>query len=114
MKTMILNLLKEKSEGITFIEIENMFDDNKIDYKGNSVVGPSRYKNIYYWINISDEFSDAIIELKEENKIKLSVCNVVVYLVDGKIIRFPLAKKPIQYEDPHWLPIIIKMEGVKI
>jgi hypothetical protein len=114
MKAMILNLLKERSEGISFAQIEDMFEDNNINYNGDNVVGPSRYKNMYYWINMSDEFSETIIQLKEEDKIKLSVCNVIIYMADGKIIKYPLAKQAIQYEEPHWLPVIIKMKEVKI
>jgi hypothetical protein len=114
MKAMILNLLKERSEGISFAQMENMFDDNSIDYNGDHIIGSSKYKNIYYWLNMSDDFSHAIIELRKEDKIEFNECNVIIYLADGKIIKYPLARKAIQYEEPHWLPTIIKMKEVKI
>jgi hypothetical protein len=114
MKAMILNLLKERSEGISFAQIENMFDDNDIDYNGDHIIGSSKYKKIYYWLNMSDDFSSAIIELRKEDNIEFSECNVIIYLADGKIIKYPLARKAIQYEEPHWLPVIIKMKEVKI
>ncbi|WP_428025084.1 hypothetical protein [Arcobacter sp.] len=115
MKAMILNLLKEKrSEGISFAQIENMFDDNNIDYNGDHIIRSSKYKKIYYWLNMSDDFSRAIIELRKEDKIEFSECNVIIYLADGKIIKDPLARKAIEYKEPHWLPVLIKMKEVKI
>lgn len=121
MKAMILNLIKEKGS-ISFAEIENMFDDKDIEYNGDSVIGPSKYKMIHYWINMSDIFASSIIELREENKIEFNPCDIMFYFIDGKILKYPIVTKKYQYEEPHWLPIMInfsqeeklKREGAKI
>ena len=122
MKHMILNLIKEKKGNVSFAEIENMFDKHDIEYNGDNVIGPGKYKTIYYWMNMSNDFSSAIIELREENKIKFDPCDIVVYLADGKILKYSIVIKPCQYKEPHWLPIIIdfspeeklKREGAKL
>lgn len=122
MKYMILNLIKEKKGCVSFAEIENMFDNYDIEYNGDNVVGPSKHKTIYYWMNMSDIFATAIIELREENKIKFKPCDIIVYLADGKILKYPIVRTLRQYEEPHWLPIIInfspeeklKREGVNL
>lgn len=105
-KELILDLL-EKNDFINFIDIENELEKNNINYEGNEVIGPRNYKNIYYWINMSINYSDSIIDLKNEKIIKFTGCPIYTYFASGKILKFPILTKKEQYKTPHWLPVII-------
>ena len=108
-KKLILDLL-EKNDFINFIDIENELEKNNINYEGNEVIGPKNYGTVHYWINMSSDFADSIIDLKNEKIIKFIVCPISVYFISGKILKFPIVEKKQIYDKPHWLPITIELK----
>jgi hypothetical protein len=109
-KELIYNLLKDRNDLITdFINIEEMLDKNNIDFEGDSILSTSNYGDIYFWVGMSQDFADAIIELKEEEKIDFEACGLGIYLLGGKVLKFPIVEKKQIYDKPHWLPVIIKL-----
>ena len=105
-KELILDLL-EKNDFINFADIENELEKNNINYEGNEVINPINYKNIYHWINMSIDFADSIIDLKNEKIITFTGCPVSIYFLSGKILKIPVATKKEQYKIPHWLPVVV-------
>jgi hypothetical protein len=109
-KELIYNFLKDRNDLITdFINIEEMLDKNNIDFEGDSIIRTSNYGYIYFWVGMSQDFADAIIELKEEEKIDFEACGLGIYLLGGKVLKFPIVGKKKIYDKPHWLPVIIKL-----
>jgi hypothetical protein len=109
-KELIYNFLKDRNDLITdFINIEEMLDKNNIDFEGESILSTSNYGDIYFWVGMSQDFADAIIELKEEEKIDFEACGLGIYLLGGKVLKFPIVGKKKIYDKPHWLPVIIKL-----
>lgn len=35
-----------------------------------------------------------------------------MYIIDGRLLQLPTAKKMVQYKEPHWLPITFSKRGV--
>jgi hypothetical protein len=105
-KKLILDLL-EKNDFINFVDIEIMLEENNINYEGDEVISPINYKNIYHWINMSVDYADSIIDLKNEKIIKFTGCHINIYFLSGKLLKFPIATKKEQYKIPHWLPVVI-------
>ena len=98
MKTKILNLLKEKGSGRSFVEL------SKIDgFTGNNNF-EIEDKKIILWQNISSEAINAITELIEEKKIEMVSTSTLVYHADGKILTFPIAKQFRRYQKLRWFP----------
>lgn len=110
-KKLVLNFLKERNDLINdFIVIEEMLEENNINFEGDSMIHTSNYGQILFWVNMSQDFADAIIELKEEEKIDFEACGLGIYLLGGKVLKLPIVEKKKIYDKPHWLPVIIKLK----
>lgn len=66
-------------------------------------------KNIVFWANISDVAVDALNELLRDKQIDLTPCNPLIYMVDGVMLTYPVAKKAMAYKSPHWCPITLQL-----
>jgi len=102
LKNQILNFVK-KRRYVSFVEIEREFG------KGEEMLyDPDT--NIVYWGNLKPEVCDAIIELINEGKLYIRPCTVFVYLVDGKVLGLPIARRIRKYKRLHWLPVVLDIE----
>jgi len=89
--------------GTSFAELERIFNE---EFKGTSIFG-LRDQNIYFWINMNQEFINAMRELIKENKLKMEKCYIITYLMDGKCLTLPIAKRTGHvFTKPHWLPLV--------
>ncbi len=64
--------------------------------------------DLLLWSNMSEEATNALIELQKENKIEMEPCSAFIYLVDGMSLRLPVATshRPKKgYKKRHWLPV---------
>jgi len=64
--------------------------------------------NILLW-TVSVEAADALKELLQKDVIYLSYCSPLIYMIDGKGLNLPYAKRRVHYKEPHWLPITMSM-----
>jgi len=57
------------------------------------------------WSGVSEIFVDAFFSLR--GKIKLSPTIPLIYMMDGKFLRLPVAANPRKkaYKKPHWMPV---------
>jgi hypothetical protein len=60
--------------------------------------------NILLW-TVSVEAAVAFKELLQKEVINLSSCSPLIYMIDGKGLNLPYAKRRVHYKEPHWLPI---------
>lgn len=66
-----------------------------------------RASNILLWDRVSRDGCDAIGELKRERLIEMRPAPVLVYLCDGKVLGYPIAKRARHYRDLRWAPVTL-------
>ena len=101
MKNKIIDLLRKKGSGRSFVELSEI-----AGFKGDLWFGEGD-KNIIYWFEMSSEAINAINELRKEDKIILVSTSPLVYHADGSVPTFPLAKQDRKYKSPRWQPCAI-------
>lgn len=99
----IAGFVREKRGGVSFVEIERLFDESEI--RGDYAIGNPR--NCVWWAGMSKELVDAISLCLGRGEIAAKPTDILVYLIDGKTMRFSLAKRPPAggYKEPRWLPV---------
>lgn len=99
LKQQILDLINEKNN-VSFVELENI-----PGFKGDYVW--DTHLNIILWQGISLEGIKCLQDLLIENKIDLADAGILTYIVDGKVLNVPLAKKCTRkYNKTHWFPVM--------
>jgi hypothetical protein len=58
---------------------------------------------------MSHELCQIIQDLMSERIIKCSPTEWLVYMADREILLLPLATELIQYQEPHWLPVVFDL-----
>ena len=65
--------------------------------------------NLVIWAGMSKTLMDALNIIRPQTELKS--CHLFVYLVDGAMLRMPVAKRPPKkgYSDsnPHWVPTVL-------
>ena len=64
--------------------------------------------NIVLWAGLSAEAADALKVLLEAGERHFRPTSAPVYLCDGTMLRYPLAKRTMLYKTPHWCPCVLK------
>jgi hypothetical protein len=102
MKDEMLRFITEQTQ-VTFAELTKHLGKQSEGDCG-MFVGDS---NILLWIGVSAQFVTAFSELKEGNLITMTPTEVMTYVVDGKMLNYPIAKSKASYKAPHWLPVVL-------
>jgi hypothetical protein len=64
--------------------------------------------NIVFWGGISEEAVDALNALVYvEKRAHWHPCTPLIYLIDGAMVRLPIARKMKVYKKPHWCPMTL-------
>ena len=87
----------------TFVELIRRFPKF---FDGKESLLYNNYKNIFLWRGMKREFTQVIKELFDEEKIMVRPISPLVYVYDGKVMALPIAKRRLNYKEPHWLPVI--------
>lgn len=105
----ILDLIHRKP-GTSFMEIEKMFEQEGITYKGEEALSIRDDSNIIIWNGWNTKLVDVFVDLVSEGLILMKPVNPVLYMVDGTdepIFKLPLPEElHINYNKPHWLPVM--------
>lgn len=95
---------------VSFAELER----NLAHFEGDHILEHGDYKNIIYWTGMSEVTTKAFIELLKAQAIKMTPCsNTLVYMIDGRMLTWPLVKRAMAYKNPRWLPVTLSVEGQK-
>jgi len=64
--------------------------------------------NVILWINVSRDFSEALVAAMGSKRIQHKPAPFLVYFIDGICLDLPLAKRPPKsgYKKPHWCPVV--------
>lgn len=100
-KLELVALIKKRT-GVSFVEIEDYFEEKGFEYRGSIVICRNN-ENIVIWDGWNKKASDLIHELLESNLIRMTPTDELVYYVDGKILTLPIfrGKRPFK----QWLPV---------
>jgi len=104
LKQDILNLITER-RWVSFAELANHIPG----FKGDLILlfpATERYSNICLWSGISDAAAHAIADLQETKAIHPSPSCAMTYLLDGGLLKMPIAKSFRHYKKMHWLPVV--------
>ncbi|WP_376698737.1 pathogenicity island protein [Staphylococcus hominis] len=111
LKCKILSYISNNS-GTSFVEIENIFEENNYKYNGNVAFCNSKNTNIIFWTGWKQEAINIILELLNDKKIEMESCELLIYLVDGKRLKLPILNKPSDAKELCWLPVSFKIKEV--
>lgn len=75
-------------------------------FKGDYAFYSNKKKNIVLWDGLSEEAGQALEQLINSYKITMKPTMLLVYLIDGMFLGYPIARRVRDYKKPHWLPIV--------
>ena len=96
----------QENEGASFVELENLLEDT-IPVDGNQTLYSTIDPKINFWDGISQAFVNAFAGALDTGNVHYHPCSQMVYMVDGKGLDLPLAKRPPEggYADERWMPV---------
>lgn len=100
----LVEFVRYKGGNVSFIEFQNEFPE----IKGNENFGQPSF-NLLFWPNVTIEFIEAIDSLIKEDKLMFSPCEPLVYVGDGIVFDFPVAKEFKRYEGLRWYPMVFSV-----
>ena len=106
MKHILLNYINKKGN-VSFVEIEELFEKHSYNYKGDYILKLNGYDNIVMWDGWNNEAIGLIKTLMQKRVIELNSCNVMIYVIDGKSLSYPIAQKLKSYKQEHWIPVVL-------
>lgn len=106
MKQEILEYVRHYN-GVSFAELSRSIQGFKGEYA--MFLGAPETQNIMLWNGMSQEAVDALNELIQEKAILYRGCSLLIYLVDGTFLDYPLVKRRMSYKKPHWWPVVINV-----
>ena len=90
----------ETHQHASFVELCNMipgFEGDKIWYLDHGIL---------LWDGCSEEAIETMIPLMMSGAISFTVAHPLVYIIDGFLPSYPIAKSPTKvYKKYHWLPV---------
>ena len=98
----LVKMIKDK-KGVSFVEIEDYFDEVGFDYHGKEQLNSSKNNKIIYWSDWNKQACELISELLKNKQIEMTPTPLWVYLVDGKVLAVPVYEKNKSFEQ--WLPV---------
>lgn len=97
----------EYYDWVSIAELTHWYDDQA---KGDYQWVTESDDNMIFYAGLSEKLISALRELLREKKVHLHPASLLTYLVDGGMLKLPLARKPPRggYKELHWLPICLR------
>lgn len=91
----------------SLVEVERVLEARGVDTKGSLAVAPDRLAemNIFIWFGASEAFAEVLREIKP--LVDIAATQMLVYVIDGKAFRCPVAKQARIYKEEHWFPVVL-------
>lgn len=86
---------------VTFVELERYFGE----FSGEYTWWLDGRCNLLLWSGMSEVFIDTLSALLKRGAVVMRPASLLTYLVDGCILKLPLAKGRYRYRTPHWVPV---------
>lgn len=99
----LVKMIKDKG-GVSFVEIENFFDEIGFDYHGEEELNHSENNKIVFWSGWNEQACKLLVELLKDKSIKMAPTTALVYYADGKVLTLPVYNKRRRREQ--WFPVV--------
>lgn len=90
-----------EKDAVSFAEIERKFGSGGWSFTIESL------GEAWFWFNLTEKTYKALNELYSEKKILFYPSSRLVYLIDGIVPTYPMAKRGKYYKTTHWMPVVI-------
>lgn len=99
-----LNLAKhvKKHKQVTFVEIEQFFENNRFNYKGDKEICTDDRK-IVIWGGWNVLAIKIMHDLTKSKIIEMNEAELLNYLFDGKVLKYPVYQGVRNYKQ--WIPV---------
>ena len=97
----LVKLIKHK-KGVSFVEIENYFDEIEFKYQGDISIC-RKNENIILWSGWNTRATGLLYDLLNSELITMSPTNELIYYIDGGVLTLPVYKSKRSYAQ--WLPV---------
>ena len=95
------------ARGNSFVDLENAFAWAGLDYAGELEL--VKTGNIVLWAGWNEAATAALFDLESTGRVHFYPTSAFTYLADGKIVNYPIAKRPRHhYKTPRWAPACIE------
>lgn len=99
----IVAFITERGGGVSFVELEREFPE---EFEGQEhALDLADCDNIVLWQPVSLAMTAALNSATENGRILMKATQPIVYAIDGKMLRLPLASKARHYKKPRWLRV---------
>lgn len=97
----LVKLIKHKT-GVSFVEIENYFDEIGFKYQGDISIC-RKNETIILWSGWNTRATELLYDLLNSELITMSPTNELIYYIDGEVLTLPVYKSKRSYAQ--WLPV---------
>ena len=97
----LVKLIKHKT-GVSFVEIENYFDEIGFKYQGDISIC-RKNETIILWSGWNTRATELLYDLLNSELITMSPTNELIYYIDGEVLTLPVYKSKRLYAQ--WLPV---------
>jgi len=102
MRKEIIDAIRKTRGGTSFVELENI--PGSVGEKALFAA-----ENLVIWLGLSEKFVDSFNGLFRDGMIDIKPTSTLVYMIDGKALSIPLAKRIKPYKNLRWLPVVINL-----
>lgn len=107
MAKIIYDFIK-KHGGVSFVEVENLFRENRFDYKGKLMLGTPA-PNIVIWLFWNEAAVDVMTKVIGMGA-AFTCTSPLIYYYDGAAPNLPIAQTTRGYKkEVHWLPVVLNV-----
>lgn len=99
----------ESHDWVSFVEAERVAAEHGVSGESGHGLESSTVNNVVFWVG-GEAFIELMRHVLSEKRVHLHPSTMLVYLVDGKVLTLPLAKRPPTngYSKPHWAPMTLR------
>lgn len=100
-----------KNKSVSWAELEYFFDRIGFDYRGRMRIHSGACENVILWDGWNYNAITLIEDVTASGKVRKAPAGELVYLLDGKVLNYPIVQRNRAYKKPHWLPMIFEARG---
>lgn len=110
MQEKIMQRIADVGGHATFVELGKLLFP---DENGTHCVSIAERPNTILWSDMSEQLASAFQGLLEDKKITYTPTPPLTYMIDGGMLKMPIARARRNYKELHWLPVVLnRTDGV--
>ena len=102
----------EKFGHTTFAELQDKLSDLCVGNEDPGYEWSVDHPNLVIWTHFTLKGICTMVHLKRTGVIELDPCPILYYMMDGRLLSYPVAKRPPSrgYTKPHWVPTVMHLK----